>query len=314
MGNASANLDSIVSGMENIQAGICTGLEQLDGKAKFQSDRWTRPGGGGGHTRVILDGNVIQKGGVNFSHIEGPMPQKIAEGLKLEPGTHFHATGVSIVLHAKHPHVPIIHMNVRYFETASGLHWFGGGIDVTPVYINKEQAIAFHQRLKDVCDRHNPDFYESYKAWADRYFFLKHRNETRGVGGIFFDHLTARDQAQKNAHWAYVQDVAANFVPSYTDLVQPNIGLPYGQRELKWQALRRSRYVEFNLLWDKGTKFGLDSDGRTESILMSMPPEAQWQYNYVPEPGSPEAETLALLKPVDWLGSGLPITSTQALA
>ena len=304
MPNDATHLNEIVKGMMALQDEICRGLEGLDGLAQFEEDVWERPEGGGGQSRVITNGRIIEKGGVNFSHIHGPLPERIAAGLKLQAGLHFHATGVSIVLHALNPFVPIIHMNVRYFEVANGQHWFGGGVDVTPIYIDKAQAIGFHQQLKAVCDQHNPAYYDAYKPWADTYFYLKHRQETRGIGGIFFDHLTARDQTQKGQNWAFVQDVAKAFVPAYTQLVLANQSQPYGAAQLEWQSFRRARYVEFNLLWDKGTRFGLDSDGRTESILMSMPPMARWQYKQQPLPGSPEAATLALLKPIDWLGTG----------
>jgi coproporphyrinogen III oxidase len=193
-------------------------------------------------------------------------------------------------------------MNVRYFQTSGGKHWFGGGIDATPIYIQKGEAVSFHQLLKSVCDRFPSHSYLKYKTWADRYFYLKHREETRGIGGIFFDHLAADDEPTKQMNWEFVQEVAAAFVPAYESLAQPNRLKAYGERELEWQALRRSRYVEFNLLWDKGTRFGLDSDGRTESILMSMPPEAKWVYNHNPLPDSPEADTLLHLKPTEWLG------------
>lgn len=307
MGNEYATLSNIITAFQALQDQICEGLEALDGHACFQEDPWTREAGGGGRSRVIQGGAIIEKGGVNFSHVHGPLPQPIATALKLPAGLHFDATGISIVLHARHPYIPIIHMNVRYFQMSDGQHWFGGGIDVTPIYIDPTQAKAFHQHLKELCDRFNPAFYEAYKSWADRYFYLPHRKETRGIGGIFFDHLTARDQDQKEVHYAFVQAVAQAFVPLYTQLVQANAHRAYSQPELDWQAQRRARYVEFNLLWDKGTRFGLDTDGRTESILMSMPPMAQWHYNYQPAPGSPEADTLQWLRPIDWLGTGLPI-------
>lgn len=296
------NLDRIVEGFQDLQDRICTGLEALDGLSQFQEDRWARNEGGGGRSRVILDGDLIEKGGVNFSHVHGPMPEKIAKRLQLESGVHFHATGVSIVLHAKHPLVPIIHMNVRYFETETGKYWFGGGIDVTPIYIDQEQAIWFHQQLKDICDRFSPNYYPAFKDWADRYFFLKHRNETRGIGGIFFDHLNGEDPDEKARLFDFVLEVGNLFVPVYAYLAQKNRQLPFTDRHQAFQRLRRSRYVEFNLIWDAGTRFGLETDGRTESILMSMPPEAAWTYQYEPEPDSPEAETLGLLRPMDWLG------------
>jgi coproporphyrinogen III oxidase len=296
------SLGFIVGRFEALQDEICSGLEAIDGKARFQEDRWVRDAGGGGRTRVIADGRIIEKGGVNFSHVHGPMPDRIADALQVARGQVFHATGVSIVLHAAHPYVPIIHMNVRYFELADGQYWFGGGIDVTPIYIDAAQARAFHTRLRTVCDGFSPDYYPKFKAWCDDYFYLKHRQETRGIGGLFFDRLQGADAAEKARLHQFVLAVGQSFVPAYADLVAANEAKPYGQRELDWQAIRRSRYVEFNLLWDKGTRFGLDTDGRTESILMSMPPMAQWHYNHVPAEGSPEAATLQSLKPIDWLG------------
>jgi coproporphyrinogen III oxidase len=304
MEGTTPDLMPIVARLKGLQDEICAGLEALDGKATFQEDLWSRENGGGGRSRVIVDGNVIEKGGVNFSHVHGPLPDRIAEALKLPAGAYFHATGVSIVLHARSPFVPIIHMNVRYFEVEGGRHWFGGGIDVSPIYVVPEQAVKFHQRLKDVCDAHSPDFYPKFKEWCDRYFYQKHRKETRGIGGIFYDHLEADAEHSKEELFAFEIALGQSFVPCYQDFVAANAAKPYGERELNWQAMRRARYVEFNLLWDKGTKFGLDTDGRTESILMSMPPMAKWAYNYQPEPSSPEAATLQALKATDWLGIG----------
>jgi coproporphyrinogen III oxidase len=295
-------LEIIAREFENLQDEICAGLEAVDGKARFAEDQWKRKDGGGGRSRIIQDGQVIEKGGVNFSHVHGALPPRIAEALDLDGGQYFHATGVSIVLHSSHPHVPIIHMNVRYFEVESGKHWFGGGIDASPIYVDVDQAIQFHGRLKGICDNYTPDAYPAYKAWCDRYFYLKHRQESRGIGGIFFDHLSGDDAPAKAAIHTFQTALGRSFVPAYRDFVASGQHKSFGQRELEWQALRRSRYVEFNLLWDKGTKFGLDTDGRTESILMSMPPTARWVYNHTPEEGSPEAATLALLKPADWLG------------
>ena len=291
-------LEEITSFFMDLQDRICQGLEELDGSdTRFQEDKWERPGGGGGRTRVYPGGNVLEKGGVNFSHVHGPMPDKISEKLGFDTGLNFHATGVSIVIHPSHPLVPIIHKNIRYFEIENGIHWFGGGIDVTPAYIFKDQAVEFHQLLKEVCDGIDPAYYPKFKNWCDEYFYLKHRKETRGIGGIFFDHL----KEEKAKNWEFVKAVGNTFVPAYTSLVNANRDKEFGDREKSWQLLRRSRYVEFNLVYDKGTKFGLDTDGRTESILMSMPPLARWEYDHQPEPGSREAETLSLLKPINWL-------------
>jgi coproporphyrinogen III oxidase len=293
--------NNIAQRFMSIQDSICAALELQDG-GRFKEDLWQRPEGGGGRTRII-EGNQIEKGGVLFSAVHGPMPDAVAKGMKMEP-TDFFATGVSIVLHPHSPMTPIIHMNIRYFETFGGEKWwFGGGIDLTPHYINKEEARFFHQALKDTCDRFHPDFYPKYKAVADDYFFLQHRNETRGVGGIFFDYLDeAKTGLTKQQIFEYVAAVGETFAPTYVAILQKSKDRPYGEQEKNWQMLRRGRYVEFNLVWDRGTKFGLETNGRTESILMSMPPQAHWAYNHTPAPGSPEAETLAALaKGIDWL-------------
>ena len=286
---------------KSLQNNICKALEQTDGKALFKEDAWQREGGGGGRTRVIADGNIIEKGAVNFSAVHGKTPEKILQALNLEESD-FYATGVSIVLHPANPLTPIIHMNVRYFEMTNGVHWFGGGIDLTPHYIVESDAKWFHEQLKQVCDLHDEAYYPKLKNWADDYFFSKHRNETRGVGGIFFDHLRPDETHTKEANFAFIQQVGNAFAPIYTHFMRVNSKLPFTEAQQEWQYLRRSRYVEFNLLWDKGTKFGLDTDGRTESILVSMPPMAKWVYNYHAIEGSEEAKTLSLLKKgIDWI-------------
>ncbi len=293
----------ITDWFKDLQDRICTRLEAADGKAEFEEDQWERAGGGGGRSRVINNGNVLEKGGVNFSAVHGPTPDKILEALKLKRAD-FYATGVSIVLHPQSPMVPIIHMNVRYFEMSNGTWWFGGGIDLTPHYVVEEDARYFHGQLKEVCDRHHHEYHEKFKTWADDYFYIKHRKETRGIGGIFFDRLSENDGFDKQQRFAFVQDVGNAFVPVYTHLMKKNEALPYGERESNWQKIRRGRYVEFNLVYDKGTKFGLDTDGRTESILMSLPPQANWAYNFQVEENSKEANTLRLLKKgVDWIGN-----------
>ncbi len=296
MQSSIASLDQIAAFFEQLQNEICAGLENLDGKGRFREDRWQRAAGGGGRSRVMEGGSVFEKGGVNFSHVHGPMPENIAAKLNLPAQAHFHATGVSIVMHPRSPRVPIIHMNVRYFEIENGQHWFGGGIDLTPIYVVADDATFFHRSLQAVCDPFDKNHYPRFKAWADDYFYLRHRQETRGIGGIFFDHLKADDLAEKEANFAFTQAVGQAFVPTYATLVNRRRDEAYGQRELDFQLLRRARYVEFNLVYDRGTKFGLDTEGRTESILMSMPPLAGWTYDYQPEPDSPEAETLAWLR------------------
>ncbi|MCS7004578.1 MAG: oxygen-dependent coproporphyrinogen oxidase [Cytophagales bacterium] len=291
---------------ESLQANICHALEQADGGASFQEDIWQRAEGGGGKTRVIQNGNILEKGGVLFSAVFGKAPQQILSRFQLE-NANFFATGVSIVLHPKNPMVPIIHMNVRYFELSDGQWWLGGGIDLTPHYVFLEDAIFFHTELKKVCDKWHKEYYPKFKKWADDYFFLKHRNETRGIGGIFFDELSENETFTFQDRWGFVQDVGLAFAPIYTTLMQKNSSLPYGETEKMWQAIRRSRYVEFNLVYDIGTKFGLETGGRIESILISMPPTAQWHYNYQPAKDSPEAQTLSYLKKgIDWLAIHSP--------
>jgi len=293
--------ERIADWFKELQDQICHSLEVLDGQSLFEEDQWKRPEGGGGRTRVIKDGNLIEKGGVNFSAVEGATPQKILDALKL-PKSDFFATGVSIVLHPYNPWAPIIHMNIRFFEMSSGIWWFGGGIDLTPHFIQEDLARKFHLRLKEACDKHHPDYYPKFKPWADDYFFIPHRNETRGIGGIFFDRLSENDGFTKKARWNFVKEVGETFVPIYTDAVSPQRDKPWTKEDKAWQKLRRGRYVEFNLVHDKGTKFGLDTNGRTESILMSLPPEANWVYEHEPQTEA-QKNTLSLLKKgIDWVG------------
>lgn len=300
--------EEISQWFRELQADICAQLEHADGKGRFSSDSWERPGGGGGDSRVIARGNVIEKGGVNFSAVWGKAPEPTLRLLKLHSDSaapDFFATGVSIVIHPENPHVPIIHMNVRYFEVDGGddqrVWWFGGGIDLTPHYVDESDAQWFHRELKRVCDAHHPSYYPEFKRWADDYFFIKHRNETRGIGGIFFDYLKGENGFTKEQRFAFVKDVGRAFAPIYVHFMNKNRSLSYSEREKQWQYLRRGRYVEFNLVWDRGTKFGLETDGRTESILMSLPPQAQWEYNHQPAAGSEEAKTQERLrKGIDW--------------
>lgn len=293
--------NAIAARFRALQDDICRQLEAADGSGRFREDSWERPGGGGGRARVI-EGQHIQKGGVNFSAVHGPLPDKIGRALGLEQSDFF-ATGVSIVLHPKSPMVPIIHMNVRYFEMSTGTWWFGGGIDLTPHYVVPEDAAYFHRQLKTVCDAHHRDFYPKFKQWADDYFYIRHRGETRGIGGIFFDRMNQQSYPlDKAGLFDYVLAVGNTFAPTYIELLNRHKDEPYGESELLWQGVRRGRYVEFNLVWDKGTKFGLDTDGRTESILMSMPPVAQWIYDFQVAEGSEEARTLEYLrKGIDWV-------------
>lgn len=285
----------------NKQLKICQGLETLDGVGKFEEHLWEREGGGGGHTRIIA-GKTIEKGGVNFSAVHGNMPGNIASKLEMNGGEFF-ATGVSIVLHPSNPFVPIIHMNIRYFETQDNW-WFGGGIDLTPHYVFPEYASKFHQKLKDTCDKYSNDFYPKFKKWADEYFNIKHRNESRGIGGIFYDRLNqSSSNLSKEDLLEFSLAVGDTFLPAYIEQVNAFRDYDFNETNMDWMRVRRGRYVEFNLIWDRGTKFGLETSGRTESILMSLPPLAAWEYDYNPEPSSPEGETLNWLKNqrVDWI-------------
>ncbi len=284
-----------------LQENICSALETEDGSGKFVEDNWKREGGGGGRTRIIQNGNVIEKGGVLFSAVHGPIPDFLKKDTipttsSQQPTTTFYATGVSIVIHPENPMVPIIHMNVRYFEMDNGVWWFGGGIDLTPHYVIEQDAKFFHSALKNACDKHNENYYAEYKKWADDYFFIKHRNETRGVGGIFFDKLNQKQNLTKEQLFEFVKEVGNTFAPTYTKLMNKNKTLPFSEANKQWQLLRRGRYVEFNLIYDLGTKFGLESNGRVESILMSLPKLAAWEYDYSPANDSLEAQTLNFLK------------------
>ena len=293
--------EEITHFFQQLQDEICTALGDYDG-GHFREDSWERPGGGGGRARV-LNGHHIEKGGVNFSAVHGELPPAAAASLKTDPEeTNFYATGVSIVLHPKNVHVPIIHMNVRYFELDGGRFWFGGGIDLTPHYVVPEDARWFHRQLRATCDRFDPEYYPKFSKWADDYFFLPHRNETRGVGGIFYDRLTPEGEGKsKQTLFEFTQAVGRTFSPTYLELLDRHRNDPVTEDQRRWQQLRRGRYVEFNLVWDRGTKFGLTTNGRTESILMSLPPLAGWEYAYEPTAGSREAETLGWLrKGVGW--------------
>jgi coproporphyrinogen III oxidase len=268
---------------------------------RFQEDKWQHHSGGGGRTRVLQGGNIIEKGGVNFSAVEGQTSEALMRQMNLTEQADYFATGVSIVMHPQSPMVPIIHMNVRYFEMSNGVSWFGGGIDLTPHYVVTEDAQWFHQQMKNTCDKHNADYYPKFKKWADDYFYIPHRQETRGVGGIFFDYQKPTTVPEKIALFEFVKAVGETFAPTYTHLMRKNHTLPFGEGEKQWQLVRRGRYVEFNLAWDRGTKFGLETGGRTESILMSLPPLAGWKYDYQPDPDTPEAQTLSLLKKgIEW--------------
>jgi coproporphyrinogen III oxidase len=280
---------------ETLQTRICDALAHSDGAATFRSDRWERPGGGGGLTRVLAGGALFEKAGVNVSSVHGELRPEFAASLPGD-GLRFFATGISLVLHPTSPRIPTVHANFRCLRRGSAL-WFGGGADLTPYYPVREDVLHFHRTWKSACDRHDPDFYPRFKKWCDEYFYLPHRGETRGVGGIFFDHLQ-RDPARD---LAFVRDAGDAFLPAYLPIVERRRGDGYGERERQFQLLRRGRYVEFNLLYDRGTTFGLKTDGRVESILMSLPPLVRWEYDARFDTGSEEAALAAWLKPRDWL-------------
>ncbi|MVZ63700.1 oxygen-dependent coproporphyrinogen oxidase [Sphingobacterium humi] len=284
-----------------IQDEICQALEKLDGVSVFVEENWQREGGGGGRTRVIQHGDILEKGGVNFSAVHGQLPAPIKKAFGVDE-EQFFATGVSIVIHPNNPWVPIIHMNIRYFELNDEIRWFGGGIDLTPHYVIDEDARYFHSELKRVCDQYSPNFYTEFKTWADNYFYIKHREETRGIGGIFYDKLNAQKAGiSMEEIFNFSCDLGRLFPKVYTELVNRNRGKSYTEAEKNWQLLRRGRYVEFNLVYDAGTKFGLETNGRIESILMSLPEQANWFYNFQTAAGSKEEQTLSLLKKgVNW--------------
>jgi coproporphyrinogen III oxidase len=273
-----------------LQQRIVAALERLDGQP-FSEERWDRPQGGGGISRVIEEGGLFERGGVNFSHVQGAgLPASASASRPELAGRAWEAMGVSLVLHPRNPHCPTVHMNVRFFvatrEGAAPAWWFGGGMDLTPYYGYAEDAGHFHRTCKLALEPFGEDRHAQYKAWCDRYFFLKHRNEPRGVGGIFFDDL---NQPDFDACFALMQSVGDHFLPAYEPIIGRRRDTPYGERERDFQAYRRGRYVEFNLVYDRGTLFGLQSGGRTEAILMSLPPLVKWRYDWEPEPGSAEA-------------------------
>lgn len=280
-----------------IQADLCADLEALDGQARFGTDTWERPGGGGGVTRILSGDGHLEKSAVNFSAVAGETPERLSEQMAVE-SSRFFATGVSVIVHPRNPHAPTFHFNLRYFETDAGDAWFGGGADLTPHYLYEEDARHFHRTMKSVCDRHDVADYPAWKEACDRYFYLPHRGEARGVGGIFFDHLTER----LGEVWVFQSDLGASLADSYLPILERRVGTPYGEAEREWQEIRRGRYAEFNLVWDRGTRFGLETSGRTESILASLPPRARWVYAHEPELGSPEGDLLETLRapPGDW--------------
>lgn len=294
------HFDEVSNKFEELQDIACSLIEKSDGLGKFTKDNWKKEIGHG-ITRVITDGDKIAKGAINFSKVSGSLTPKMSKALGVEDES-FSATGISSIFHGKNPFTPTIHMNVRYFRLNTGVEWFGGGIDLTPIYIDIEQAKSFHNELKKVCDEFNADFYPEFKKWADDYFFITHRNETRGVGGIFFD----RQKPSKKVgfgHWVEFCTKLAKLYPQlYAEIIESTSKRPYNESNETWQRLRWGRYAEFNLVYDRGTKFGLESGGNTESILISLPPEVNWKYNYLPQNGSEEQKIQQLLKKgVDWI-------------
>jgi coproporphyrinogen III oxidase len=288
----------------DLQNRICAGLQVLDGQATFAADSWTRAEGGGGTSRVLTQGAVFEQAGVNFSHVTGAaMPASATAHRPELAGRSFEAMGVSLVIHPNNPYIPTTHANVRFFiaqkEGADPVWWFGGGFDLTPYYPFEEDVREWHQTSKDICAPFGDEVYPKYKKWCDEYFFLPHRNETRGVGGLFFDDL---NQAGFEQSFSFMQAVGNGFLTAYAPIVERRKKTEFGERERQFQLYRRGRYVEFNLVYDRGTLFGLQTGGRTESILMSMPPLVRWQYAYTPEAGSPEADLYDnYLKPRDWV-------------
>lgn len=300
-------IETVKKYLLHLQDSLCAGLEAEDGSGKFQEDQWTRETGGGGCTRVMEQGDVFEQAGVNFSHVYGHRLPPTATANRPElSGCEFQALGVSLVIHPRNPYVPTSHANLRFFSAVKAgeepVWWFGGGYDLTPYYPYLEDVIHWHQTARHCCQPFGDEVYTRYKQWCDEYFYLKHRNETRGVGGLFFDDL---NQWGFERCFAFIQAVGDSYLSAYLPIVKLRKQTEYGERERGFQLYRRGRYVEFNLIYDRGTLFGLQSGGRTESILMSLPPVANWRYNYQPETGSAEARLADFLQPVDWLGNGV---------
>ena len=292
--------------IENLQDQITSKLEEVDGFALFREDVWERTEGGGGRTRVIENGQVFEKGGVNISAVHGKLPEAMQKMFNVGEADFF-ACGLSLVIHPKSPMVPTVHANWRYFEMydAEGKiinSWFGGGQDLTPYYLFEKDAIHFHQTCKNACDKHNPDFYPKFKTQCDDYFWNAHRNEARGIGGLFFDYCKANDNMKIEDWFNFVAEVGNSFLEAYVPIVEKRKHLDYNESQRNWQEIRRGRYVEFNLVHDKGTLFGLKTNGRIESILMSLPPHVQWVYDNHPEVESPEENLIkVLMSPRKWV-------------
>ncbi len=304
----SVDKNAVKAFLLQLQDSICAELAAVDGGKSFAQDSWTREEGGGGRSRVLVDGTIIEKGGVNFSHVSGAsMPASATANRPELAGRSFEAMGVSLVIHPKNPHIPTSHANVRFFiaekDGEDPVWWFGGGYDLTPFYPVKEDCLHWHSIARDACVKFGEDLYPKYKKWCDEYFYLKHRDETRGVGGLFFDDLNSFDGVKDfKKSFAFMRSVAESFTQAYCPIVEKRKNTQYSERERDFQLYRRGRYVEFNLVFDRGTLFGLQSGGRTESILMSLPPLVRWVYDWNPEPGSAEANLYDnYLKPREWL-------------
>ena len=297
-------IDQVESYLLQLQDNICDALTAQDGEATFITDEWRRPEGGGGRSRVLSDGAVFEKAGVNFSHVRGAnLPPSASASRPELAGRSYQAMGVSLVMHPRNPYVPTSHANVRMFvaekEGEEPIWWFGGGYDLTPYYGNKEDCISWHRVAAEACAPFGQDVYPRFKGWCDEYFYLKHRDEPRGIGGLFFDDL---NEWGFDTSFAFMRAVGDSYIPAYLPIVQRRKDMDYGERERQFQLYRRGRYVEFNLVFDRGTLFGLQSGGRTEAILMSLPPLVRWEYDYHPQPGSPEALLLDYyLRDRDWL-------------
>lgn len=298
------DVQAVSSYLLGLQDRICQALERVDQQNIFREDQWTRDEGGGGRSRVMEEGAVFEKAGINFSHVHGHQLPASATAHRPElAGRNFEALGVSLVIHPRNPYVPTSHANVRFFiaekDGSEPVWWFGGGFDLTPYYGYEEDATHWHSTARDACQPFGDDVYPRFKNWCDEYFYLKHRNEPRGIGGLFFDDYNAPGFADS---FALMQSIGDHFVPAYVPIVEKRMHQPYGDRERDFQLYRRGRYVEFNLVYDRGTLFGLQTGGRTESILMSLPPLVSWRYDWQPQAGSPEAELYDLfLKPRDWI-------------
>ena len=297
------NIETVIEFLKSLQDNICSALEAANGSGKFVEDNWIRAEGGGGRTRVLTNGIVIEQGGVNFSEVSGDKLPPSASAHRPElAGRTWRACGVSLVIHPNNPHIPTAHANVRFFiaekEGEEAVWWFGGGFDLTPFYPVKEDVVHWHQTAKYLCQPFGENVYDEHKKWCDEYFYLKHRDETRGVGGLFFDDL---NQWDFDTCLNYIKAVGQGFIDAYVPIIEKRKNTDFSEQQRQFQLYRRGRYVEFNLVFDRGTLFGLQSGGRTESILMSMPPLARWEYNYQPEPTSKEAELAQYLVPQDWL-------------